>query len=155
MVPIIEVLHHSQIHNQITGRGAIVRITDHEDSVTFHDPCYLEGLGARSSSRAVIGGVDVEVERHGTDSFCCGAGGAQMWMEEDADKQVNVISQRAAETGADSCVGCPFCSVMIKMADSIGRSGRRLARFCGENCPNERKKATTESGSLILPSHAR
>ena len=42
----------------------------------------------------MIGGVDKETERHGKDSFCCGAGGAQMWMEEDADKRVNEIRRQ-------------------------------------------------------------
>ena len=64
----------------------------------------------------MIGGVDVETEKSGKDSFCCGAGGAQMWMEEDADKRVNEIrAKELAETGCDTvAVGCPFCSVMVK-----------------------------------------
>ena len=75
------------------------------------------------STRDIIGGVDKEVERHGTDSFCCGAGGAQMWMEEDADKRVNQIrAKEIAETGCDTvAVGCPFCSIMVKDGlDSVG-----------------------------------
>ena len=71
----------------------------------------------------MIGGVDVETEKSGKDSFCCGAGGAQMWMEEDADKRVNEIrAKELAETGCDTvAVGCPFCSVMVKDGlDSVG-----------------------------------
>ena len=120
----LEVLHHSQILAKLQDEGRLPRITDHEDSVTFHDPCYLGRIGGEvEAPRAVIGGVDVEAERHGTDSFCCGAGGAQMWMEEDADKRVNVIrAKELAETGADTvAIGCPFCSVMVKDGlDSIG-----------------------------------
>ncbi|MEE3277890.1 MAG: (Fe-S)-binding protein, partial [Candidatus Thermoplasmatota archaeon] len=57
------------------------------------------------------------------DSFCCGAGGAQMWMEEDADKRVNVIrAKELSETGCDTvAVGCPFCSVMVNDGlDAVG-----------------------------------
>jgi Fe-S oxidoreductase len=73
--------------------------------------------------RSVLGGVDVEIERHGKDSFCCGAGGAQMWMEEDSDKRVNKIrAEEIAATGCDTvAIGCPFCSVMVKDGlDTVG-----------------------------------
>jgi Fe-S oxidoreductase len=71
--------------------------------------------GELDAPRNAIGGVDVEIERHGKQSFCCGAGGAQMWMEEDADQRVNVIrAKEIAETGAETvAVGCPFCSTMV------------------------------------------
>ena len=59
--------------------------------------------GIIDEPRNVIGGVDVETEKSGKDSFCCGAGGAQMWMEEDADKRVNEIrAKELAETGCDT-----------------------------------------------------
>ena len=63
------------------------------------------------------------MERHGTKSFCCGGGGAQIWMEEDADKRVNEIRAReASKTGADTvAVGCPFCMTMMSVGlKSIG-----------------------------------
>ncbi|MBE38682.1 MAG: hypothetical protein CMB07_01600 [Euryarchaeota archaeon] len=150
----LEVLHHSQILAKLQDEGRLPRITDHEDSVTFHDPCYLGRIGGEvEAPRAVIGGVDVEVERHGTDSFCCGAGGAQMWMEEDADKRVNVIrAKELAETGADTvAIGCPFCSVMVKDGlDSIGceMDVKDLAEILWEKMvkmEGEQDGATTES----------
>ena len=117
-------LHHSQILAKLQDEGKLPKIEEREDNITFHDPCYLGRIGGETQApRSVIGGVDVEPERHGTDSFCCGAGGAQMWMEEDADKRVNVIrAKELAETGADTvAIGCPFCSVMVKDGlDSIG-----------------------------------
>ena len=120
----LEVLHHSQILAKLQDEGKLPKIEEREDNITFHDPCYLGRIGGETQApRSVIGGVDVEPERHGTDSFCCGAGGAQMWMEEDADKRVNVIrAKELAETGADTvAIGCPFCSVMVKDGlDSIG-----------------------------------
>lgn len=120
----LEVLHHSQILAKLQEEGRLPIIEEREDSVTFHDPCYLGRIGGEvDAPRSVIGGVDVEPERHGNDSFCCGAGGAQMWMEEDADKRVNVIrAKELSETGADTvAIGCPFCSVMVKDGlDAIG-----------------------------------
>lgn len=114
----IEVMHHSQLINHLQQEGKLPEPA-HDGSVTYHDPCYLGRIGGElDAPRDAIGGVDVEVARHGKDSFCCGAGGAQMWMEEHVDDgydRVNVIrSKELAETGADTvAVGCPFCSTMV------------------------------------------
>ena len=119
----LEVFHHSEILAKLQEEGKLPDVST-EESVTFHDPCYLGRIGGIvDEPRAIIGGVDKEVERHGNDSFCCGAGGAQMWMEEDADKRVNQIrAKEIAETGCDTvAVGCPFCSIMVKDGlDSVG-----------------------------------
>ena len=119
----LEVFHHSEILAKLQEEGKLPEVST-EESVTFHDPCYLGRIGGIvDEPRDIIGGVDKEVERHGTDSFCCGAGGAQMWMEEDADKRVNQIrAKEIAETGCDTvAVGCPFCSIMVKDGlDSVG-----------------------------------
>jgi len=119
----LEVFHHSEILAKLQEEGKLPD-AEKDGSVTFHDPCYLGRIGGIvDEPRDLIGGVDAEPERHGTDSFCCGAGGAQMWMEEDADKRVNQI--RAKEIAATGCetvaVGCPFCSIMVKDGlDSVG-----------------------------------
>lgn len=119
----LEVFHHSEILAKLQEEGKLPDV-DKDGSVTFHDPCYLGRIGGIiDEPRDLIGGVDVEVERHGKDSFCCGAGGAQMWMEEDADKRVNEIrAKEIAATGCDTvAVGCPFCSIMVKDGlDSVG-----------------------------------
>ncbi len=119
----LEVFHHSEILAKLQEEGKLPD-AEKDGSVTFHDPCYLGRIGGIvDEPRDLIGGVDTEVERHGTDSFCCGAGGAQMWMEEDADKRVNQIrAKEIAETGCDTvAVGCPFCSIMVKDGlDSVG-----------------------------------
>ena len=114
----IEVMHHSQLISHLQKEGKLPE-PKHDGSVTYHDPCYLGRIGGEvDAPRDAIGGVDVEVGRHGKESFCCGAGGAQMWMEEHVDDdhdRVNVIrSKELAETGADTvAVGCPFCSTMV------------------------------------------
>ena len=125
----IEVMHHSQLISHLQTEGKLPQ-PKHDGSVTFHDPCYLGRIGGElDAPRDAIGGVDVEAERHGRDSFCCGAGGAQMWMEEHVDEgydRVNIIrSKELAATGADTvAVGCPFCSTMV--TDGLSAIGAEM-----------------------------
>jgi len=125
----IEVMHHSQLINHLQKEGKLPR-PKHDGSVTYHDPCYLGRIGGElDAPRNAIGGVDVEAERHGRESFCCGAGGAQMWMEEHVDQghdRVNIIrSKELAATGADTvAVGCPFCSTMV--TDGLSAIGSEM-----------------------------
>ena len=124
----LEVFHHSEILAKLQEEGSLPYLseveTEKDRTITFHDPCYLGRIGGIiDEPRSVISGVDKEPERHGRDSFCCGAGGAQMWMEEEPDKRVNEIrAKELAETGCDTvAVGCPFCSIMVKDGlDSVG-----------------------------------
>ena len=114
----IEVMHHSQLISHLQHEGKLPQ-PKHDGSVTYHDPCYLGRIGGEyDAPRDAIGGVDVEAERSGRGSFCCGAGGAQMWMEEhvpEGNDRVNIIrAKELASTGADTvAVGCPFCSTMV------------------------------------------
>jgi Fe-S oxidoreductase len=66
------------------------------------------------------------MERRGRKTFCCGAGGAHMWMEERGDRQINVERAReAAATGAETlAVACPFCTVMLD--DGVRETGAEL-----------------------------
>jgi Fe-S oxidoreductase len=120
----LEVFHHTEIMAKLQEEGKLPEFDKEGKSITFHDPCYLGRIGdVIDEPRSVLGGVDVEIERHGKDSFCCGAGGAQMWMEEDSDKRVNKIrAEEIAATGCDTvAIGCPFCSVMVKDGlDTVG-----------------------------------
>ena len=118
-----EVYHHSQILNNLRKEKKL-NIKDFEHKVTFHDPCYLGRIGGETEApREALGGNLIEMERHGKNSFCCGGGGARIWMEEDADKRVNEIRAReASKTGADCiAVGCPFCMTM--MSDGLKTIG--------------------------------
>lgn len=124
-----EVIHHSQLLAELL-RQKLLRVPDGEaPKVTYHDACYLGRhndvyLGPRDVV-AATGPVEmVEMERHGNRGFCCGAGGAQFWMEERVGKKVNIErTEEALTTGAaDIAVACPFCHVM--MDDGVKELGR-------------------------------
>ena len=89
-------------------------------SITYHDPCYLGRHNQvyappRELLQVLPGASYVEMERSAERSFCCGAGGARMWMEENLGERINVNrTKEAVDTGADQiAVGCPFCRVML------------------------------------------
>jgi Fe-S oxidoreductase len=127
-----EVLHHTQLLNRLVrekkltpvapvggGNGSIAPSPE-GTSVTYHDPCYIgRHNGIYEPPRELIGslpGVEfTEMPRNQERSFCCGAGGARMWMEETIGRRINdTRAQEAIDTGADAiAVGCPFCNVML------------------------------------------
>jgi Fe-S oxidoreductase len=120
----LEVVHHTQLLNRLVREGKLTPVTEgagaHKRSITYHDPCYIgrhNGVYAppRELLAVLPGASYVEMERNSERSFCCGAGGARMWMEETIGTRIN--NNRTAEavgTGADQiAVGCPFCRVML------------------------------------------
>ncbi len=117
------VVHHTQLINELVAAGKLALKGEDNGKVTFHDPCYLgRQNGVLSAPRQALtqaGSALVEMPRHGRKSFCCGAGGAQMWKEEEeGDGRVNTSRfQEALATGAETlAVGCPFCMVMLNDA---------------------------------------
>jgi Fe-S oxidoreductase len=115
------VIHHTQLINELVGAGKIqLEVTEDDLKVTFHDPCYLGRhngiLEAPRQALGSAGALTIEMPRHGKKSFCCGAGGAQMWKEEEAGTE-RVNTARFAEakaTGVETlAVGCPFCLTMM------------------------------------------
>ncbi|MCC9076170.1 (Fe-S)-binding protein [Litorilinea aerophila] len=128
-----EVIHHTQLLSELAAAGKIqVQANGSTDTITFHDPCYLgRHNGIVAPPRQVLqelGLQVVEMPRHGAHSFCCGAGGAQMWKEEEhGDEAVNVHRYREAEsTGAGTlAVGCPFCLTML--TDASRKTDNALA----------------------------
>jgi Fe-S oxidoreductase len=120
----LEVVHHTQLLNRLVREGRLTPVREgagaHKRTITYHDPCYIgRHNGVYSPPREllqVLPGADfVEMPRNSERSFCCGAGGARMWMEENIGERINVArSTEAVETGADQiAVGCPFCRVML------------------------------------------
>jgi Fe-S oxidoreductase len=114
------VISHTELINDLLKDKRIKLSKVMNEKLTFHDPCYL-GLhnGVYEAPREVlkaIPGLQVdERQRSKRESFCCGAGGARMWMEEHIGKQVNIErSQELLATGASRiATACPFCYVMI------------------------------------------
>jgi Fe-S oxidoreductase/nitrate reductase gamma subunit len=124
----LEVLHHSELLNQLVSEGKLKVSGNDVSKITYHDSCYLaRHNGIESAPRELLGstGADLtEMPRHGREGFCCGAGGARMFMEEDLGTRINhERTNEASETGADEvCTACPFCLTML--ADGIKETDR-------------------------------
>lgn len=125
-----EVIHHSQLLTELVSSGRIeVGTSENPYSITYHDSCYLgrhnDIYMAPREIVGSIGGIEIrEMKRQGTQSFCCGAGGGRMWMEESEGRKINIERvTEAVETGADEvAVACPFCYIM--MDDGIKELGQ-------------------------------
>jgi Fe-S oxidoreductase len=115
----VEVVHHTELLSHLVKIGKLTPVQPIEGALTYHDPCYLGRHNRvfsppREVLNAASGGI-TEMGRREERSFCCGAGGARMYMEETIGKRINVErTEEALATGAKTiAVGCPFCSTMI------------------------------------------
>ncbi|MBK6764048.1 MAG: 4Fe-4S dicluster domain-containing protein [Micrococcales bacterium] len=131
-----EVVHHTQLLAKLVNDGRLTPVQHVNEKVTYHDPCYLGRhnkiyVPPRELVAGVPGVTIVEMERSAERSFCCGAGGARMWMEETLGTRVNMNrTDEALGTGATTvAVGCPFCNVML----SDGVTARQSEGAAGEN----------------------
>ena len=128
------VIHHTQFINELVGEGKIsLEVSSDQYKVTFHDPCYLGRHNQifdapRDDLKSVVLEV-IEMPRHGAKSFCCGAGGAQMWKEEENGTE-RVNTARFAEAKSTSAgtvaVGCPFCLTMLTDASKADDSAMQV-----------------------------
>jgi Fe-S oxidoreductase len=123
------VTHHSQLINELLASGAIQLKNDKAERITFHDPCYLgrqNGLIEEPRQALELANAElIEMAQSGTNSFCCGAGGAQMWKEEEhGEASVNLTRfGEASATGAETlAVCCPFCMLMLVDAGKAANS---------------------------------
>ena len=114
-----EVYHHTEIIADLIAKGKIKFTQKLDGTFTYHDSCFLGRYNdvydqPRSILNAISGVNVVEMERNFSKSFCCGAGGARMWMEEHGDRINNARTDQAIAVNAGTvAVGCPFCLTMI------------------------------------------
>ena len=117
------VMHHTQMIADLVGRGKLRLNGEQLEHVTFHDPCYLgrhNGVYEEPRQSLASAGVTLlEMDRSRNNSFCCGAGGAQFWKEEEPGAQAVSMNRylEAEKTGAKTlAIGCPFCARMLEDA---------------------------------------
>ena len=124
-----EVIHHSELLARLVAEGRLAPQRDAGGcSITYHDSCYLarhNDVLAPPRELVAAVGEPVEMERSGKQTFCCGAGGAHMWMEERGTAINENRVREAAATGAQTlAVACPFCTVMLD--DGVQSAGEQL-----------------------------
>ena len=123
-----EVVHHTEFLAELVREGKLNPLAG-EQKITYHDSCYLARHNdVRSQPRELVAAVGkaIEMPRNRERTFCCGAGGARMWMEEKRGRPINHERVReASETGAETlAVACPFCTVMLD--DGVRETGAKL-----------------------------
>jgi len=143
-----EVIHHTELLNQLLADGEVQLDSVGALDVTYHDSCYIGRWdesyeNPRNVLRSVPGVNLQEMDLNREQSFCCGAGGGRMWMEEDTGKRVNVErTDQALSTDPDAvAVNCPFCMTMfedgMKARDADEVPLKDLAEIVAENLDEE------------------
>ncbi|NBQ43489.1 MAG: (Fe-S)-binding protein, partial [Mycobacteriaceae bacterium] len=126
------VLHHTQLLNRLVRDKKLIPVQglngNGSSTITYHDPCYLGRHNkVYDAPRELIGAAGAtltEMPRHAERGFCCGAGGARMWMEEHLGKRVNHerVDEALTLDPEKIATGCPFCRVML--SDGVGDRGK-------------------------------
>ncbi|WP_018661259.1 4Fe-4S dicluster domain-containing protein [Heyndrickxia acidiproducens] len=115
-----EVYHHTEVLYELVKEGRLKPRYEVDETVTFHDSCYLGRYNQifeqpREILKRIPGVKLVEMERNRESAMCCGAGGGLMWMEEDTGHRINVArtEQALAVNPTIISAGCPYCLTML------------------------------------------
>jgi Fe-S oxidoreductase len=135
-----QVVHHTQLLQELQEQGRLpLEWQAGAQPVTFHDPCFLgRQNGIFESPRASLNQVGIplyEMPRTRAQSFCCGAGGAQMWKEEEPGNErvsANRVREARATGVSTLAVGCPFCMIMLTDAAGATLDVRDVAELLAE-----------------------
>lgn len=150
-----QVIHHTEYLENLVTAGKLP-MAQLQESVTYHDPCYLgRHNGVYDAPRTLItrmAGEVLELERARENSFCCGAGGAQFWKEEEegrerlSDNRFREIQARldAAKEGKVVAVGCPFCKSMLNSTPEKAKRDDIVVRDVAELMLESVQRATGE-----------
>ena len=149
-----EVIHHSQLLEQLVDEGTITLKRGSRDSVVFHDSCYLGRYNKiydapRRVLRSLEGVELREIEQSRENGMCCGAGGGWAWMEEHEPRMNDLRTEQLLQSGASTmATACPFCKMMI--ADGVANKGqeekvrvRDIAELVQENMDRAKEPTTT------------
>jgi Fe-S oxidoreductase len=124
-----EVIHHTQLLARLVEEGKLTPVNSVDEKITYHDPCFLGRHNKiytppRSIIDAVPGTQAEEMHRCKGKGFCCGAGGARMWLEERTGKRINEerIDEALALNPDTISTACPYCMVMLGDAVNAKKS---------------------------------
>ena len=147
-----EVVHHTELLTELLAEGKLEPVAGTEE-ITYHDSCYLARHNdVIAAPREIVSrvGKPLEMARSGKRTFCCGAGGGHMWMEERGNQINEERAREAAATGATTlAVACPFCTIMLD--DGVKQNGSELrvadvATLLAEALPQGGDNTPTEAG---------
>lgn len=152
-----EVIHHTQMIEELVNSGRIKLENPVEEEVTYHDSCYLARYNnIAEAPRNVLKSIPslklVEMPRNREEGFCCGAGGGRMWLEEEIGSRINQNRvDEASGTGAGTVAsGCPFCLTMMR--DGISETGREeqmqakdIAELVALSLPKDKDEEQSEA----------
>ncbi len=129
-----QVIHHTQLLAKLVEQGKLTPAGRVEEKITYHDPCFLGRHNKvytppREIIDAVPGTHAEEMHRCKSRGFCCGAGGARMWMEERIGKRINTerIDEALALNPDTISTACPYCLVMLGDAVAAKKSSGEAA----------------------------
>ena len=137
------VMHHTEYLQMMLAEERLKPLPS-DAAITFHDPCYLgRHRGSYEQPRAILNILSnntVELDRSKGNSFCCGAGGAQFWKEEEAgserisENRFKEVQETLAATGHEKvlAVGCPFCKSMLQSSPSAAQDSTIVIKDVAE-----------------------